>query len=79
MPKVEQSIVILDADSSENGSAATAGDVIAFDEASDTYGANTLASINQRLGACVGRALTSGAARTSATVFDIVKVRMRGF
>lgn len=75
-------LAILDLNSTENSNGATAGDVISFDEASDAYSTGSsgdLADINNRLGGCVGRALTAGSARTSSTVFDIVKVRLRGF
>lgn len=70
--------VMWEINSGENSNAAVVGDVMPLDEVSDGYGTD-FAGMMLRHSAFVGKALTNADARTSATVFDYVLVRLKGF
>lgn len=70
--------VMWEINSGENSNAAVVGDVMPLDEASDGYGTD-FAGMMLRHSAFVGKALTNADGRTSATVFDYVLVRLKGF
>lgn len=70
--------VMWEINSGENSNGAIAGDVMPINEASDGYGTD-FAGIMARRASFVGKALTNAVARTDASTFEYVLVRLRGY